>query len=58
MARLRSSVFIGSSTSRKVELDIILSQFGPLISPDKLRQMKQDLVDLEKTLREQDGGVR
>ena len=43
--------------SRKVELDIILSQFGPLISPDKSRQMKQDLVDLEKTLREQNGGI-
>lgn len=43
--------------SRKVELDIILSQFSPLISPDKSRQMKQDLVDLEKTLREQNRGT-
>jgi hypothetical protein len=36
--------------SRKVELDIISTQFGSLIAPDKLKQMKQDLVDLEKTL--------
>jgi hypothetical protein len=36
--------------SRKVELDIISSQFGPLIAPDKLKQMKRDLVDLEETL--------
>lgn len=36
--------------SRKVELDIISSQFGPLIAPDKLKQMNQDLVDLEETL--------
>jgi hypothetical protein len=36
--------------SRKVELDIISTQFGPLIAPDKLKQMKQDMIDLEKTL--------
>lgn len=36
--------------SRKVELDIISTQFGPLIAPDKLKQMNQDLVDLEETL--------
>lgn len=36
--------------SRKVELDIISSQFGPLIAPDKLEQMNRDLVDLEETL--------
>ena len=36
--------------SRKVELDIISSQFGPLIEPDKLEQMNRDLADLEETL--------
>ena len=40
--------------SRKVELDIISSQFGPLIAPDKLRQMNRDLSDLEETLRRTD----
>ncbi len=44
--------------SRKVELDIISSQFGPLIDPDKLRQMNRDLSDLEETLRQKDGGVQ
>jgi hypothetical protein len=36
--------------SRKVELDIIASQFGRLIPPDKLDQMHQDLLDLDRTL--------
>lgn len=36
--------------SRKVELDIISTQFGPLIPPDKLKQMNKDLLDLEETL--------
>lgn len=36
--------------SRKVELDIISTQFGPLIDPDKLSQMNRDLSDLEETL--------
>jgi Predicted nucleotide-binding protein containing TIR-like domain len=36
--------------SRKVELDIISSQFGPMIAPDNLRQMRRDLTDLEETL--------
>ncbi len=36
--------------SRKVELDIISAQFGPLIEPDKLKQMRQDLKDLEVNL--------
>ena len=36
--------------SRKVELDIISSQFGSLIAPDKLLQMNRDLADLEETL--------
>ena len=36
--------------SRKVELDIISTQFGPLIAPDKLLQMNRDLADLEETL--------
>lgn len=38
--------------SRKVELDIISSQFGPVIDPAKLREMQRDLADLEATLRE------
>lgn len=36
--------------SRKVELDIVSTQFGPFIDPDKLKQMRLDLVDLEITL--------
>lgn len=36
--------------SRKVELDIISAQFGPLIHPTKLAEMRQDLADLESTL--------
>jgi Predicted nucleotide-binding protein containing TIR-like domain len=42
--------------SRKVELDIISAQFGPLIDPDKLKQMRQDLKDLEATLKPADKG--
>lgn len=42
--------------SRKVELDIISSQFGPLIEPDKLRQMNRDLSDLDTMLSRKDGG--
>jgi hypothetical protein len=38
--------------SRKVELDIISAQFGPLIEPRKLAQMRQDLKDLEAMLEE------
>jgi hypothetical protein len=41
--------------SRKVELDIIASQFGPLIAPDKLNQMNRDLLDLEETLQTKEG---
>jgi hypothetical protein len=37
--------------SRKVELDIISAQFGPLIEADKLSQMQQDLRDLESILK-------
>ncbi|MFD8542545.1 TIR domain-containing protein [Streptomyces sp. NPDC059649] len=36
--------------SRKVELDIIATQFGRMIDPRKLQQMKQDLADLDRTL--------
>lgn len=36
--------------SRKVELDVIATQFGPLISPDHLKQMRQDLDDLQESL--------
>jgi hypothetical protein len=43
--------------SRKVELDIISSQFGPLIAPEKLRQMNRDLSDLDETLRRKDGST-
>jgi hypothetical protein len=39
--------------SRKVELDIVASQFGPLIDPAKLKLINQDLGDLEETLRPQ-----
>jgi hypothetical protein len=44
--------------SRKVELDIISSQFGPLIAPDKLRQMNRDLLDLEETLAQKDSRTK
>jgi hypothetical protein len=36
--------------SRKVELDIISAQFGPLIAADKLDQIRQDLKDLDANL--------
>jgi predicted nucleotide-binding protein with TIR-like domain len=39
--------------SRKVELDIIATQFGAIINPQQLQQMKQDLTDLERTLGEE-----
>jgi len=38
--------------SRKVELDIISAQFGSLINPRKLEQMKNDMNELNKTLLE------
>lgn len=44
--------------SRKVELDIIATQFGPLIDPKRLAQMKQDLADLERTLDEPEPALR
>jgi hypothetical protein len=34
-------------------LDIIATQFGPLIKPQQLEQMKRDLADLERTLDEE-----
>lgn len=37
--------------SRKVELDIVAAQFGALIEPSKLTQVRQDLADLEEILR-------
>lgn len=40
------------SRSRKVELDIIASQFGPMIDSTKLKQMKEDLEQLEEVLGE------
>jgi hypothetical protein len=40
--------------SRKVELDIISAQFGALIDPKRLAEMKADLSDLE-TLLNDDG---
>jgi len=51
-------VLLDHARSRKVELDIISSQFGPLIAPDKLRQMNRDLSDLEETLRRDDSSAR
>jgi hypothetical protein len=58
----RPSAFIGSSregieTARAieyqlqdaVELDIVATQFGPLISPDFLKMIRQDLRDLEES---------
>ena len=39
--------------SRKVELDIIAKQFGMLIDPNQLAQMKKDLVDLQNALPEE-----
>jgi Predicted nucleotide-binding protein containing TIR-like domain len=39
--------------SRKVELDIIATQFGPMIGSEQLQQMKRDLADLEQTLGEE-----
>lgn len=44
--------------SRKVELDIISSQFGPLTAPDKLNQMNRDLVDLEEALNRPKNSVK
>lgn len=38
--------------SRKVELDVILTQFGALIGPDNLQRIRQDLADLDMTLAE------
>jgi hypothetical protein len=43
--------------SRKVELDIVSAQFGPLLDPGKLAQMKQDLRDLEAILAAGEGGA-
>jgi len=43
--------------SRKVELDIISAQFGPLLEPAKLVEMKRDLRDLEAMLAVGEGGV-
>ncbi len=36
--------------SRKVELDIISSQFGPVLDPRRLADMRKDLSDLEQIL--------
>jgi hypothetical protein len=38
--------------SRKVELDIIATQFGPMIGSGQLEQIKRDLADLQRTLGE------
>lgn len=37
--------------SRKVELEIISSQFGPMIDKNKLRDMMNDLRDLEEIIK-------
>jgi hypothetical protein len=39
--------------SRKVELDVIARQFGSMIDPQQLEQMKRDLADLQRTLDEE-----
>jgi hypothetical protein len=36
--------------SRKLEFDIVSSQFAPFIEPSRLDQMRQDLADLENSL--------
>ena len=36
--------------SRKVELEIVASQFGSLIAPERVSEMKRDLADLERSL--------
>ncbi len=36
--------------SRKVELDIITTQFGPLIDPTRLSEIRRDLADLQEVL--------
>jgi len=36
--------------SRKVELELIAQQFGPLIKPDYLAEMRKDMADLEASL--------
>jgi len=38
--------------SRKVELDVIAGQFGLMIDPSKLAQMRKDLEELEATLKD------
>ncbi|MGH3934432.1 MAG: TIR domain-containing protein [Pseudonocardiaceae bacterium] len=38
--------------SRKVELDIIATQFGSMIGPQQRQQMERDLADLKRTLGE------
>lgn len=51
-ARVRDLVRL-LARSRKVELDIVLGQFGLMIDPTKLAQMRQDLEDLEASLRDE-----
>ena len=36
--------------SRKVELDILATQFGPMINSKHLQQLKRDLAELDQTL--------
>ena len=50
-APMRSLLYL-LARSRKVELGIIATQFGPMIEPKLLQQMKRDLADLERTLDE------
>lgn len=38
--------------SRKVELDVISAQFGALINPERLAEMKRDLDDLDAQLKD------
>jgi hypothetical protein len=43
--------------SRKVELDIISAQFGLFIDPEKLEQMRKDLIDLDELLSDGTGST-
>lgn len=37
--------------SRQVELEIISTQFGRMLAPDKLKQIEKDMTDLEQMLK-------
>jgi hypothetical protein len=39
--------------SRKVELDVFITQFGPIIRSEQLQKIKRDLADLIEILGEE-----